>query len=272
MRPLRDLTPDERGAYNVLRSKLSDRTLSAEIHDDCRRKIDELLWKGPNAQVLALREEIANLQARLDRVEFHLGLNDNVVPAITQEEAQAFLRTCEANAEAGKLPPVVASVTIGKTVLPPEAVEPKVVRADCGNQFTIHDEVTTVTDGGPQVTNWDKSEAPEEPKEETRGRKKLRFIPEKNPSGGWMLMDREQNEWLDASPFKTRKDAKEFTDLLNKGVCPKFLNAEAIPDFTPSDGGDECITDDMTLAENCITDDAEPAEAAEDDPLADLGF
>ena len=75
-RTIHDLTPDERKAYYIWCRRLEDRTLPATEHDQARREIDNLLWKGPNAQVLAVKAQLAEVLARLERVEFHMGLAD----------------------------------------------------------------------------------------------------------------------------------------------------------------------------------------------------
>lgn len=278
MRQLEDLTADERSAYEVWRSKLADRTLSAMEHDECRREIDNLLWKGPNAQVLALREEIVNIQARLDRLEFHAGLNDNVAPSLPPPDAPS-------------LPPVVASGTIQKMGLQDTAT------------FTVTDSVTgapvDVSENAPPSQRTGGAGQTAE-KTENRGRKKLQFIPEKHPTGGWMILNREASgegkDWVETTPFKTRKDAKAISDDLNRGVIPKFLRGITVRDFTPAEGetvdpvegapiipdsGDIPVGESIPqigtpLASNVPAPDAPEyppnPEADTEDPLADLGF
>lgn len=80
MRTLHDCSPAEKSAYHVWQSRLADRTLSAAEHDECRREIDNLLWKGPNAQVLALQKALAETNERVARLEFHAGLSASIFP------------------------------------------------------------------------------------------------------------------------------------------------------------------------------------------------
>ena len=302
MRNVRDLTPDERGAYNVWRSKLADRTLSAAQHDECRRQIDELLWKGPNSQVLALRAELtavrsdlANMAARLDRVEFHAGLNDDAY-------LDAPPRVGAGGNDGPGVTTTVEDLPAGHSE-PPRLFKPapKVVNADCGNSLGLVDEVTPTVDA-PQVTNSEEANAPSdppsqrtggagqtaEPKVETRGRKKLRFIPEKHPQGGWMILDRGVNgtgtEWVQTAPFGKRKDAKAITDDLNAGILPKFLKGVHIPDWEcvgpDEDHGDKgfvaavagSIGTPIPGSTSYVEPVAEQEPDDQDDPLADLGF
>lgn len=72
MKTLNDLTPDQQSAYRIWQNKLKDHTLSKEQHDEARREIDELLWKGPNGKVLELKAEIAALQSRIERLELQM--------------------------------------------------------------------------------------------------------------------------------------------------------------------------------------------------------
>jgi hypothetical protein len=72
-RGFHDLTPDEKSAFRVWEAKLADHTLSEAQHAECRRKMDELLWKGPTARV-------DELQAKVDRLQGMLihALNENL--------------------------------------------------------------------------------------------------------------------------------------------------------------------------------------------------
>lgn len=227
MRTLHDLSRDERSAYNVWQSKLADRTLSAAEHDHCRREIDHILWKGPNAQVLALKAEIAALVARVERLEFHAGLNDAVIPT-------------------------------------PVRVDPPVRKGRVTDNTGLHQSVDAVVDVYPPAPETEVAPpvpppVDDAPKEETRGRKKLRFIPDKNATGGWMLLDREAGEYLDAAPFKTRKEAKMMTDDLNAGRVPSFLRGKVTLD-APEDPAP--VDDDETSPDSPVS----------DEDLMDLGF
>lgn len=161
MRTFHELTPEQQQAYRVWQSKLRDRTLSAEQHDECRREIDKLLWKGPNAQVLALKAEVASIKARLERLEFHAGLTD------TPE------------------PPTPTATPDPTVDVPDPPAKPAAKPAATG--------------------------------EETRGRKPLRFHPEKDANRRWVILDREDPEerYTRHGPFRTRKEAKEMADTLN---------------------------------------------------------
>lgn len=185
MRTLHDLTPDEKSAYFVWQSRLSDRTLSAAEHDECRREIDALLWKGPNAQVLALKAELASISARLERLEFHAGLADGEIPSNLDES--------------GLKQSAAASVRPS-----PESAKT----------------VTEVTPSSPQTITPPEEDTPppnEGDKQETRGRKKLRFHPERDANKKWQILDREDGdgEYTYHGPYKTRKLAKEMVDTLN---------------------------------------------------------
>lgn len=82
-RTFHDLSPAEQNAYRVYQSKLADRTLPAAEHDRIRREIDNLLWKGANAQVQALSQALAKAVARIERLEFHAGLTADGVVGLT---------------------------------------------------------------------------------------------------------------------------------------------------------------------------------------------
>lgn len=62
-RTLHEMTPDERQAYRIWESYLNDRTRSAKEHALARQKMDELLWAGPNAQVLEMKCRLEALEA-----------------------------------------------------------------------------------------------------------------------------------------------------------------------------------------------------------------
>jgi hypothetical protein len=249
---LRNLTPDERSAYAIWQSKLKDRTLSAAQHDEARRKIDELLWKGPNAQVLALKAEIAALVARVERLEFHAGLNDEVLPVDVHASHKDCCRTRRGNiADQTGLNQSVDAVTgppVGDVIL-----DQSLTTVELAPNPPAPETETVV----PQ---------PEPVEKETRGRKKLRFIPDKNATGGWMLLDREagaDGEYLDAAPFKTRKEAKSFTDDLNAGRVPTFLKGK----FSfAAEAGENAAEVDEALGEN-----PHDTENAPDD-ISDIGF
>lgn len=201
MRHLSDLTPEERQAYQIYKNRLANKTFTAAQHDEARKGIDDLLWKGPNHQVKALRAEVEALSARVERLEFHAGLNDACLPDLPDAPSEQ------------------------RTIAPAED-RPVDVKQSAGLKQTVDATVTPAPDV-PQVTNSEEANAVAA--KETRGRKKLRFIPEKDAAGGWRLLDRDQGEYLDSAPFKTRKEAKVFTDDLNAGIKPKFLRGQDIP-------------------------------------------
>lgn len=120
-RTLHELTLAERSAYEVFQSKLADRTLPASEHDMCRREIDNLLWKGPNAQLLIVKAELAKAMARIDRLEFHAGLDDSRLlvkprPVAPQPITQPITQTC-----GGITPPISDLYTRPVNKLPPLA-------------------------------------------------------------------------------------------------------------------------------------------------------
>lgn len=64
-RSFHELGPDEKSAFRVWEAKLADHTLSEAEHGECRRKLDELLWKGPSARVAELEAKVQRLQEML---------------------------------------------------------------------------------------------------------------------------------------------------------------------------------------------------------------
>ncbi len=285
MRQLRDLTPDEKSAYRIWQAKLADRTLSAQQHDQARREIDLLLWKGPNSQVLALKAEIAALEARLERLEFHAGLADG--PLVHQFGADK------------------------DQILPPElsghfpdagqsGLKQSVTVDVSGGHIPVEDKKDPANPPAPETEVATPTAEPVT--KETRGRKKLRFVPDKNATGGWMILDRElgaDGEYLDAEPFRTRKDAKEITDELNAGRVPAFLKGRVeVTEGTVAGSSEEpyeaeeasvvTVTEETAAGEEIppegvcglhvdanerVSDpDPEPADARTNQDLTDLGL
>jgi len=184
-RTLHELSPAEKNAYNVWQSKLADRTLSAAEHDECRREIDNLLWKGPNAQVLAVKAQMAEVLARLERIEFHMGLSDDgVQPAKT-----------------------VVTMPVGNSLTGAQKVEPKVYHSGDG----VIRYVETGTTDPPEV---------DAPKPDGRGRPKNRYTPEKDANKKWRILDRETGEYATEDTFPRRKDAADAANLLNDPPAP----------------------------------------------------
>ena len=204
MRSIRDLTPEQRSMYQIWQNRLKDRTLSAEQHDECRREIDNLLWKGPNAKVLELKAALDELEDRIARVEFHLGLADDELPELDK------IRTEGADDERPELDKIRTEV-----------------RADCGNTLDVKDpEPNKGVPPSERHDNLPKKETrgrkklrytvEKDPKKETRGRKKLRYTVEKDANRHWNIVDRHKDEYTDHSPFKTKREAKEVVDALNR--------------------------------------------------------
>ena len=277
MRSLADLTPDERSAYKIWQNKLADRTLSAQHHDQARREIDALLWKGPNAQVLALKAELAQLQARIERLEFHAGLADDMLPVPDKSWSEQRAKPDQHFYDGFVMPDK------DKSRAEPRPAEG--IKQSVNYVITVHepDPKPASPVDVAQVTNSEEANAATAATAtETRGRKKLRFIPQKAEAGGWGLLDREQEAFLECAPFKTRKEAKVFTDDLNAGVKPKFLRGIEIPGIS-----DEVIPyvndeDEDQIGETIsrVTDDpsetviqnAEVVEERPDGSDPDLGF
>jgi hypothetical protein len=199
MRHLNDLTPDERSAYRIWQNKLKDRTLSAQQHDDARRAIDELLWAGPNGQILSLKADLAVLADRIARLEFHAGLGDTIIPAA--DDLPATLNN-------GDVVKVTTDIAAGTQTT-------KVVRADCGDGHHLKVDLNQAVDV-------------QEPKKETRGRKAARFSVEKDANRTWQIMDRESEEYTVHGPYKTRREAKEMADTLNNMPSPPPLEGPKV--------------------------------------------
>lgn len=66
---LKKLTPDELSAYRIQLSRLKDLTLSDTEHEQCRRKIDEILNRGPSVRIARLEKVIDCLTTRIERAE-----------------------------------------------------------------------------------------------------------------------------------------------------------------------------------------------------------
>lgn len=62
-RTFHEMSHEERQAYRIWESYLNDRTRSQKEHELARQKMDELLWAGPNAQVVELKCRIETLEA-----------------------------------------------------------------------------------------------------------------------------------------------------------------------------------------------------------------
>ena len=176
MRTVNDLNPAERSAYKVWQSKLKDRTLSAAQHDECRREIDKLLWQGPMEEVHKLKFALGVLVDRVERLEFHAGLNDIVLQKADDKAAAAAMIADEVDRKTAE-----AMSVKDAQELPAEPVD---------------------------VTE-------EKPVKETRGRKARRFHPEKDANKRWQILDREADEFTAHGPYKTRREAKEMADTLN---------------------------------------------------------
>jgi len=265
MRTLNDLTPDERSAYRVWQSKLKDRTLSAEQHDQCRREVDNLLWKGPNAQVLALKADIASISARLERLEFHAGLGDDALPTIPDAT--------------GLKDKVEYTITDVKGLPDDVTSSPDDVTSSPGG---LKDKVEyTITDTSLKVKPpSERSERSERTAEETRGRKKLRFTTEKDVNRQWRIVDREAldgaGDYTDHGPYKTKKAAGEMVKTLNNmPTAPPLPNQtdyyhdgdgvirEAKPPIDTAEG-------QIGTVISRVTDDPAETITPDDDPLADV--
>ena len=255
MRTLNDLTPDERSAYRVWQSKLKDRTLSAEQHDQCRREVDNLLWKGPNAQVLALKADIASISARLERLEFHAGLGDDALPAIPAETAPT--------------PPTEVTIDVKDATGLKDKVE-----------YTITDTSLKVKPPSERSERSERSGGAGQMAEETRGRKKLRFTTEKDVNRQWRIVDREAldgaGDYTDHGPYKTKKAAGEMVKTLNNmPTAPPLPNQtdyyhdgdgvirEAKPPIDTAEG-------QIGTVISRVTDDPAETITPDDDPLADV--
>lgn len=207
-RTLHELSPAEKNAYNVWQSKLADRTLSAAEHDECRREIDNLLWKGPNAQVLAVKAQMAEVLARLERIEFHMGLSDEgVQPAKT-----------------------VVTMPVGNSLTGAQKAEPKVNHVA---DFVIRDGEPKVYHSGDGVIRYVETGTTDPPnvdapKPDGRGRPKNRYAPEKDANKKWRILDRETGAYATDETFPRRKDAADAANLLND---PPAKLPEPIADY-----------------------------------------
>lgn len=287
-RTLADLSADERRAYTVWQSKLSDRTLSKEQHEQAKHQIDKILRRGYAGQVEDFRDTVTELRDQMD----------NVLDRLTQLEGFVLGGPRPVHVVDTPAPGVLTHVA--RTVTPHRAEDEvtaslpadNVVRADCGNTMmaapadkaevvpaettpkVYHDGDGAIRDvaAGKQAT----------PKKETRGRKKLRFHPEKDVNKKWHVLDREAGVWTDHGPYKTRREAKEMADSLNNTPSPPPLRfppegsvdvTEETPAGAPVDSSEGAIgtvvsrvTDDP--AETIIQNEAEGSDVT----LEDLGL
>lgn len=171
-RTFHELSSAEQNAYRVYQSKLADRTLPASEHDRIRREIDNLLWKGPNAQVQKLAQQVDRLLDRIERLEFHAGLADPVFAKpsfpIGADQVRAMVKDCGANpAKAirpfgeGLQPNIMPTTVDAQSASIPEPTDPfdlpeyrtaPAGLAPCG-QFAV-DPHPSDADHGKPVLSW----------------------------------------------------------------------------------------------------------------------
>lgn len=277
-RTLRDFTPAERNAYVVWQQKLADHTLSKEQHDHAKQEIDKLFRRGPWGMIELLRDELREFKSRLTSLE-------------------DFVLAGDARVQKG----ILRGEEIVKGRLTGEISSPQnVIRADCGNSMSLADkaEAETLPQEEADPTEPNKDVEPSErqvgkPAKDARGRKALRFRPEKDANRKWHILDRESGGgmWTDHGPYKTRREAKEMCDTLNNMPSPpplRFVPEDSVDaviagreaeasvalDKDP-DCGTRCVEElpDGTPVGNSITGPytAENQEPPEEDPLG-LGF
>lgn len=245
-RTLADLSADERRAYAVWQSKLSDRTLSKEQHEQAKHQIDKILRRGYAGQVEDFRDTVTELRDQMDNVLDRLTQLEqftltNPAPAgrlRTHGEDSATPHRAEDEAAASFPADNVVRADCGNTIMAAPADKAEVVPAETAPKV-YHDGdgvIRDVATGKPPSQRT--GGASQSPKKETRGRKKLRFHPEKDANKKWHVLDREAGVWTDHGPYKTRREAKEMCDTLNNMPTapaistPLSREAEASVDVT----------------------------------------
>jgi len=106
------MTPAEQQAYRIWESYLHDRTRSAAEHTLARTKMDELLWAGPNAQVVemkcrleAVEAAVAGVREMVDAMGSALSLVNEGMKAVLDFSILLTERPC---CESAPIDPVTA--------------------------------------------------------------------------------------------------------------------------------------------------------------------
>jgi hypothetical protein len=121
-RTFHEMTRDEQSAFRVWEAKLSDHTLSAGEHAECRRKLDELQWKGPSARVAEMEAKIQRLQDML--IE---SLNENL------RTVKALISQFDSKVSALLSGGEAADLLMGPTELVPDGQTAAIVGKSWGN-------------------------------------------------------------------------------------------------------------------------------------------
>lgn len=249
-RHLREFTPGERNAYVVFNQRLADRTLPASEHDTARAELDKLFRRGPYAELHVLKDELQTMKDRLAVLEGFVFSADS--PDAARENLERF------NTAMGAAPPSGVN-------------SDRVIRADVCQTLEPKQEATAEHDPdycGPRASDKPiPAPSVDETSAETRGRKALDYHPEKMANKQWQILHRPTGQHTVHGPYKTRREAKEMADTLNKmpRVAESALAGPSAPAKSGPQGGGGAVDTPTRRAavDAAVGPDSTPATEAE---------